>query len=416
MRILVFSDKTLTRRLGDGLRVYGLLQHLTDAHRFDLVSFCRDGDESDPEVDRLFTTVTPVPAPAPRRSSWSRRLYKAVSGSDFKHTSPAMQSAIAIAIAEHRPDLLLDVGASAIPNLPQGPLPAPLVVDSIDEPLLRQMRALRQGSLGERAKHLYESWRFWNYEREALGRASLNIYVSDVDAEVYRRFFPDRAVAVVPNGVDIEYFSPSPLPMDPRYVVFEGNMHFGPNVDAARRLVQDILPLMKERLPDVRVGLVGRDPADEVQALASSAVDVTGTVDDVRPYLARAAVFACPLQLGSGIKNKILQAWAMGRPVVATPQCLGGLSADDGRNILVRSEPRSFADAVCELLSDPQRAAALGAAGRETVVREYSWQKQATRFESLLTNALDELRRRSQGAATPPAAASAAASLAEPRS
>jgi len=394
MRILVLSDKTLSRRLGDGLRVYGLLKHLTGTHRFDLVSFCREDDDADPEVARLFASVTTIPAPAPRRSSWLRRLYKAVSGSDFKHTSPAMQSAIANVIAEHPPDLVLDVGASAVPNLPSGPLPAPLVVDSIDEPLLREMRALRQGLVGERAAHLYQSWRFWNYERKALGRAALNIYVSEVDAEVYRRFFPDRAVAVVPNGVDVEYFRPLPVPVDPRYVVFEGNMHFGPNIDAAQRLVRDILPLMRERMPDVHVGLVGRDPVDEVQKLSSPAVEITGTVDDVRPYLARAAVFACPLQLGSGIKNKILQAWAMGRPVVATPQCLGGLSAQDGRNILVRSEPRAFADAVCELLADSDRSAALGAAGRETVLREYSWESQATIFESLLMSVVSECSRR----------------------
>jgi glycosyltransferase involved in cell wall biosynthesis len=402
MRILVLSDKTLSRRLGDGLRVYGLFKYLTNAHQFHLVSFCRDEDERDPEVAQLFASTTMVAAPPPRRSSWSRRFYKAMSGTDFKHTSLPMQSAIAKVIAETCPDLLLDIGASAIPNLPTGPLPAPLVVDSIDEPLLREMRALRQGSLADRAAHLYQCWRFWNYERDALGRAALNIYVSEVDAEVYRRFFPDRAVAVVPNGVDIEYFSPLPQPMDPRYVVFEGNMHFGPNVDAAQRLVRNILPAMKERLPDVRVGLVGRDPVDEVRALASPDVEVTGTVDDVRPYLARAAVFVCPLQLGSGIKNKILQAWAMGRPVVATPQCLGGLTAKDGHNILVRSEPRAFADAVCELLQDPERAAALGAAGRETVVREYSWQNQATRFESLLRSAVDECPRSTQGVASVP--------------
>lgn len=415
MRILVLSDKTLSRRLGDGLRVYGLLQHLMDAHRFDLVSFCRDEDEADPELARLFESTTMVAAPSPQRSSWGRRIYKAVSGADFKHTSLPMQAAIAKVIAEKRPDLLLDVGASAIPNLPRGPLPAPLVVDSIDEPLLREMRALNQGSLSKRATHLYQGWRFWNYEREALGRAALNVYVSEVDADVYRRFFPDRAVAVVPNGVDVEYFSPLQMPVHPRYVVFEGNMHFGPNIDAARRLVIDILPLMRERMPDVRVGLVGRDPVDEVRALASPAVDVTGTVDDVRPYLARAAVFACPLQLGSGIKNKILQAWAMGRPVVATPQCLGGLSAEDGRNILVRSEPRSFADAVCGLLADSGRAAALGAAGRETVMREYSWQKQATRFESLLTSAVGGWPHRSHGAAAAPHEPSTTDSLPEPR-
>ena len=352
MRILVLTDKVMSRQLGDGLRVYGLLKPLHDRHRFDLICFSRPGDELEPTLRSLFHSVTFVPAPPPSRSSLPRRVYKAFSGADFKLTTGAMRDALVEAMHRNRPDLVLEVAASAVPNLPEGHLGVPLVIDAIDEPLLREMRALSNGPLRQRLVHLYQAWRFWRYERRELDRAVLSIYVSEVDAQAYARFFPDRKVGVVPNGVDTEYFAP--VPGEPRaaHIVFEGNMNFGANVDAAVQLVQHIFPRVLARIPDATVALVGRDPSEKVKLLASERVEVTGTVDDVRPYLGRAAVFACPMRLGSGIKNKILQAWAMGRPVVATPESLGGLSARDGVNILVRDDPGTFAEAVCRLLTD----------------------------------------------------------------
>ena len=142
---------------------------------------------------------------------------------------------------------------------------------------------------------------------------------------------------------------------EPATLVFEGNMMFGPNVDAARRLALEILPIVRAAIPAARLVLVGRDPAPEVRALAGESVEVTGTVDDVRPFLARGTVFACPMRLGSGIKNKILQAWAMARPVVATPASLGGLAAHDEDNLLVREDNLGFSEAVIELIRDPAR-------------------------------------------------------------
>ena len=111
-----------------------------------------------------------------------------------------------------------------------------------------------------------------------LARAAVNIYVSELDAEVYLRMFPNRQTAVVPNGVDTDYFSPMRSPPERGYVVFEGNMNFEPNVDTAEILVRDILPLILERVPEARVGLVGRNPTEAISALASANVEVTGTV------------------------------------------------------------------------------------------------------------------------------------------
>ena len=382
MRILVLADKVFSRRLGDGLRVFGLLSHLADTHEFDLVCFAQAGEALEPELRALFGRVTLIPAPKTRPSPFLRRLVQSISGVDFKLTSDQMTAAVETALRGGQYDLILEVAANTLPNLPKGPLGIPLVVDSVDEPLLREFRALRNAPWRERPQYLYRAWRFWQYEKLMLGRADQNLFVSDVDAGVYRRFFPARPVTVIPNGVDIEYFAPLSTKPDPAYVVFEGNMNYGPNIDTAQRLVREILPPLSARVRDARIGIVGRDPSPEVLRLASDRVEVTGSVPDIRPYLARATVFACPMRLGSGIKNKILQAWAMGRPVVATPASLGGLSARDGVNILVRERPAEFAEAVSQLIRDPVQAAALGHAGRLTAEAEYSWPRRAEQLES----------------------------------
>lgn len=397
MRVLVLADKVFSRRLGDGLRVYGLLGHLAGRHEFDLICFARAGESLEPELRSLFGRVTLIPAPRTQPSPYLRRLVQSFTGAGFKITSEQMTAAVETALRGRQYDLILEVAANTLPNLPRGPLGIPLVVDSVDEPLLRELRALRNATWRERPHYLHRAWRFWQYEKRMLGRANQNLFVSEVDAGVHRRFFPGRPVTVVPNGVDIEYFAPPSTKPDPAYIVFEGNMNYGPNIDTAQRLVQEILPPLSARVGEVRIGIVGRDPSPEVLRLASDRVEVTGSVPDVRPYLARAAVFACPMRLGSGIKNKILQAWAMGRPVVATPASLGGLSARDGENILVREKPEDFAEAIAQLIRDPARAAAIGQAGRHTAESEYSWERRAGQLESILLAATGAAGHSGQG-------------------
>jgi glycosyltransferase involved in cell wall biosynthesis len=201
-------------------------------------------------------------------------------------------------------------------------------------------------------------------------------------------------VAVIPNGVDLEYYAPRSEPEDAAGLVFEGNMAFGPNVDAVLYFHRAIFPRIVARLPDATLTVVGKDPHPSIRALAGPRVRVTGTVEDVRPHVARAALFVCAMRKGAGIKNKILQAWAMGKAVVATPTSCGGLSYRDGENIRVAASPGAFSDAVVELLNDPERRRRLGREARATAEALYSWERRGTELEGRL----DELVR-SNGAA-----------------
>jgi glycosyltransferase involved in cell wall biosynthesis len=171
-------------------------------------------------------------------------------------------------------------------------------------------------------------------------------------------------------------------------------MSFGPNIAAARWFATDVLPRLRSRCPDAHFTIVGRDPDPSVLALASApGVTVTGRVDDVRPYLARAAVVVAPLVSGSGIKNKVLEALAMGRPVVATPLAVEGLVATAGEDLVVASGADGVADAVADLLADEPRADAIAAAGRRLVERRYSWRAAADRYAALYAELAASRRR-----------------------
>jgi glycosyltransferase involved in cell wall biosynthesis len=167
-------------------------------------------------------------------------------------------------------------------------------------------------------------------------------------------------------------------------VIFEGNQSFPPNIDAARHFHSAIYPRILRHFPGCRFYIVGRSPLRPVRELASDKVIVTGRVDDIRPSLAKASVFVCPMRMGSGIKNKSLQAWAMAKPVVSTPAGIGGLAAIPNHNIIVSDGAMSFADAVCQLLADAQRRKDLGESARETILAHHSWHQKALALESIL--------------------------------
>lgn len=208
--------------------------------------------------------------------------------------------------------------------------------------------------------------------------------VAEADARVIRQLAPGLSVRVVPNGVDAAYFTPLDLPEDPETLIFAGAMSFPPNVSAVLHFYRSILPLIRRTNPAVRLVVAGRDPAPAIVALdADPLVTVTGFVEDLRPWLSRASIVICPMTSGSGIKNKVLEALAMARPVVSSTLGIEALEVRDGREVLVGDSPEDFAAAVVALLPDPAARRRLGQAGRALVERRYTWDACAASYEAL---------------------------------
>jgi sugar transferase (PEP-CTERM/EpsH1 system associated) len=214
-----------------------------------------------------------------------------------------------------------------------------------------------------------------------------------------------KPVHVIPNGVDLEYFRPQRPPGQghhPRRLVFTGNMSYKPNVDAVRHLAAEILPRVRQRLPDVELYIVGMDPAPAVRRLADGRrIVVTGRVDDVRPYLESAAAAVAPLRLARGLQNKVLEAMAMRVPVVASPAAFQGIQAVADRDLLVAADPEAFSRAVLSLLRDPATRERYAAAGRACVEANHNWDRLLARLEQLLTGEPRPMRPRTIGTLYP---------------
>jgi glycosyltransferase involved in cell wall biosynthesis len=222
-----------------------------------------------------------------------------------------------------------------------------------------------------------EARRAARFERANLDAFDGVVAVSGADRERFVSAYglpPERVIAVE-NGVDPGYFAFAPRRHDgPPSVVFVGHLRYAPNADGARRLLRSVMPLVRASHPDARLTVVGEGPPDDVRALHDGVrTVVTGRVDDVRPYLAAADVACYPLVSGSGTKFKVVEALAAGLPVVGSPVAFEGIEAEAGTHFRAGVTDRELADAVVGLLSDPESAARLAAAGRAHAVARYAW-------------------------------------------
>jgi sugar transferase (PEP-CTERM/EpsH1 system associated) len=232
-----------------------------------------------------------------------------------------------------------------------------------------------------------EARTLFGYEQRVTQAFDAACFVSDAEADMFRQLAPDCAskVFAYSNGVDTEYFSPanggtSPYPAGVRAIVFTGAMDYWANIDAVAWFARDVFPVIRSAYPDAMFYIVGSRPGAEVQALGNEQnVVVTGTVPDTRPYLAHAALAVAPLRIARGIQNKVLEAMAMSKPVIVSPEALEGIKAEPGRELLLAADARAFATYGQHLLAQP--AAEIGSAARQRVVADYGWDAHLARFD-----------------------------------
>lgn len=205
------------------------------------------------------------------------------------------------------------------------------------------------------------------------------------------------SISVVPNGVDLEYFAPHDAPRAPATVVFVGRMSYHANVAAVLYMVRQVLPLVWAQRPEVKLDIVGQDPSREVRTLGDGSggrVSVTGTVPDTRPYVLRATAAVSPLRYAVGVPNKILEAMAMGTPVITTPVGVASLGARPDEHLLVGRDPAELARQVLRLLGDQDLQRRLAAAGRRYVESHHDWKTIVAQLESIYVDSIAQFRAR----------------------
>ena len=383
---------------GEDVRVFHFARHLGARHEIHLLTYgpARDAAETR-GFFRAVHVIDERPTPA-RPEGWDR-LRRTLSPDELFPYDAQFRDRLQALTRDGSFDALWIPAWELVPYAAAAPS-VPAIVDVMDDGVLEHLREIRRApSAGELARTLKRLWVNYRFERKFFGRAAVSTFVSERDEAMFRRVCPRARTAVIANGVDAEYFRALDLPKDHPSIVFEGNMGFRPNADAAEYIAREILPRIRARVPETRFWIVGKDPAPGVRALAGNGIEVTGTVADVRPYLSKAEVFVCAMRRGAGIKNKILQAWSMSLPVVATTLASGGLRVEGESNILLRDTPEDIAGAVAELLGDPSRRAALGAAGRRTVQGHHVWGVLTTRLEEVMGEAIARHRATSRMAA-----------------
>ena len=223
------------------------------------------------------------------------------------------------------------------------------------------------------------------FERRVARAFDESVLCTPLEQRVFEQAIPGASSMVLRNGVDLDFYRPAPELAEPGHLVFVGVMDYLPNVDGCAHFVREVLPLVRARHPAARFTIVGSRPTPEVRRLAEvEGVAVTGFVDDTRDFLRRAAVSVAPLRIARGIQNKVLEALAMGLPVVGTPSATQGIEGVAGEHFLLADGAREQADAICGLLDDPARARALGARGRGFVEQRYDWEVVLAPLDELL--------------------------------
>jgi sugar transferase (PEP-CTERM/EpsH1 system associated) len=379
---------------GDKIRSWHLLKHLAQRYRVHLATFVDDADDWQhvPAVQAVCASshFAPLSPRGARLRSLGAVLRNRSLSLDY-YRNAGLRRWVDGAMRRHGIGRVV-VFSSPMAQYAEAWPQARRIVDfcDVDSDKWRQY-ALRKPWPAS-AVFGYEASRLLRYERHIAANCDAALFVSAPEAELFRTLAPESAARTgwFSNGVDTGYFAPgafaNPYAAGDKVLAFCGAMDYWPNIDAVQWFAQEVLPALRARDPAVRFVVVGARPAPQVQALAAlPGVSVTGTVPDVRPYVAHAALSVAPLRVARGIQNKVLEAMAMAKAVLVTPQALEGIEAAPGRELLLAQDAQQWIAAAAAALAGPQDALdALGQAARARVEAAYSWDARLAPLERMI--------------------------------
>lgn len=376
---------------GFAMRVYHLAKQLASRHSVSLLTYSREdlGRETGGSVFDSVHSVRPPAAVSAKRRAQASSLISARSFHMGGLRSRQMEAALKNLLERRVFDMVQLESSQMAFCAPIAGVHTVLDEHNVEYKLLQRLTAA-ESSLGRKAFGHLEAAKARREELRAWTQCDGSIFTSAADMAVMRAALPKRAACVVPNGVDPDYFQPSADEPEPSTVVFTGAINYRPNTDAVAYFLREVMPQLLRLKPSARFVIVGQGAPDWLVRMSSDNVVFTGAVRDVRPYLAGASVVVAPLRAGSGTRLKILEALAMGKPVVTTTIGCEGLAIVDGEHLSVADDPQQFAEATARLMSDRTLASTFGRCGRALVERDYSWSVIAQRLEQFHTQLMSK--------------------------
>jgi glycosyltransferase involved in cell wall biosynthesis len=400
VRILwVKAGKLLPVDTGGKARSYNIIRPLARSHSLTFLSYYGGRRDSQYEADILKelpggeTIYTAAPDSLLEQTlDYLRHLPQSAPYAVSKFTHPVVARAIKRRLAEEHFDVAVcDFLASSL-NFPRKlTTPTVLFQHNVESSLWERMAAMESNPI-KRMSFRIEAAKMNRYERAALRRFHHLIAVSDHDRRQMLRMDPAAQITVVPTGVDTTKFSVAPASTgNPPRIVFTGSMDWEPNIDAVEYFCRQIWPRILAQFPDARFQIVGRHPHGKVQRLASSSVQVTGTVPSVADYLRDATVVVVPLRIGGGTRLKIFEAMAMGKALVSTSIGAEGLEVEGGRELILADDPTAFANSILLLLRDAGLRRKYEKAAVE-LASQHDWSRIVLKFAEALRTATKSAR------------------------
>lgn len=385
---------------GSKMRTYHLLSHLGSNHELDLITLSQSAKDADHigEVRKFCRRVSAFPEPhfhPEERATWlgflslSPRYFLA-------HHSPEMDKLAARWTSEEKYDAVIAITLGAAPYAARLDTPFRVLDQHNVESYVIKRQSENEHSPIRRLRYTPTWLKTRRFERGLTERFDAITVVSDNEQMLMRQVLGnghgDR-VHVIPNGVDPKLLDFKPPQKERRLITFTGSLSYKPNFDAAMRLCRDILPSVARDIPDIRLRITGKLDGLDIGDLSNApGIEFTGYVDDIKPLVASASALVVPLKFGGGTRLKILEAMALGTPVISTPMGVEGLGTEDGRNILLGDTDEELARQTVLALSNPELSASIAENAMELIKDRYLWPDIASDFERVVTRVMSGTR------------------------
>jgi sugar transferase (PEP-CTERM/EpsH1 system associated) len=371
---------------GDKIRSFHEIKYFSRRHELHLLAFFENPEEAcyAEDLRKFCKSVTLVPLH--RRLQHARALMAMLSCRPWTlgyFSSPQMRAAVRKQLISFRFDAIFVYSSSMAPYV-SAERGIPKVLDFVDSDALKWLQYAHFKSGPARWLYSWEGRILLRFEKKMADAFDDSTFVSSREAGHLCSRKYEGKVHFVQNGIDLEALADIKIDGASKTIIFTGVMDYFPNVDAVAYFAREIFPLVRAAVPEARFLIVGRNPTPEVQRLVNlPGVQVTGTVPDVRPFLAESKVAVVPVRISRGIQNKILEALAAGLPVVTTSAAAEGLASINEYAIAVAEEPKAYAEHVIAYLKVPPNAGRV-AATRRRLIREYNWERNLSAFDEML--------------------------------